>query len=126
MLPSVPFHRILGKPLLPHSPCPQVFSSSSGLMVEVLLGFSPHPLMYGGGCSVLHCIVMNKVWVQCGFMCFLFLFFRRVKEEGFWNEVTIIIPSIQKLFKKTLSDPSDIKKNIKEYYEQLYTNNLIT
>ena len=68
-LKSVPFHRILGKPSLPHSLCPQVFSSSSGLMVEVLLEFSPYSLMYGGGCSVLHCIVMNTVWVQCGFVC---------------------------------------------------------
>ena len=96
VLSSVFFHRLLGKPSLPHSLCPQVFSSSSGLMLEVLLEFSPHPLIYGGGCqcSLLHSNAegMGAVWF------YVFLFFRRVKEEGFWNEVTVIIPSIQKLF----------------------------
>ena len=96
VLSSVFFHRLLGKPSLPHSLCPQVFSSSSGLMLEVLLEFSHHPLIYGGGCqcSLLHSNAegMGAVWF------YVFLFLRRVKEEGFWNEVTVIILSIQKLF----------------------------
>lgn len=56
VLSSVLFDRLLGKPSLPHSLCPQGFSSSSGLMLEVLWEFSPHPLIYGGGCqcSPLH------------------------------------------------------------------------
>ena len=98
VLSSVFFHRLLGKPSLPHSLCPQVFSSSSGLMLEVLLEFSHHPLIYGGGCkcSLLHSNAegMGAVWF------YVFLFLRRVKEEGFWNEVTVIILSIQKLFLK--------------------------